>query len=68
MGSNYSLKFFIKLNNFKLDPQVFVELNESIQTEIIKYLSKDSMVDILKNLESDDSIKILERKRYIQKA
>ena len=50
----------IKLNNFKLDPQVFIELNESIQTEIIKYLSKDSMVDILKNLESDDSIKILE--------
>ena len=50
----------IKLNNFKLDPQVFVELNESIQTEIIKYLSKDTVVDILKNLESDDAIKILE--------
>ena len=50
----------IKLNNFKLDPQVFVELNESIQTEIIKYLSKDTIVDILKNLESDDAIKILE--------
>ena len=48
----------IKLNNFKLDPQVFVELNESIQTEIIKYLSKDTIVDILKNLESDDAIKI----------
>ena len=30
----------IKLNNFKLDPQVFVELNESIQTEIIKYFQK----------------------------
>ena len=50
----------IKLNKFKLDPQVFVELNESIQTEIIKYLSKDTIVDILKNLESDDAIKILE--------
>ena len=50
----------IKLNNFKLDPQVFVELNESIQSEIIKYLSKDTIVDILKNLESDDAIKILE--------
>ena len=50
----------IKLNNFKLDPRVFVELNESIQTEIIKYLSKDTIVDILKNLESDDAIKILE--------
>ena len=50
----------IKLNSFKLEPQVFVELNESIQIEIIKYLSKDSIVDILKNLESDDAIKILE--------
>ena len=50
----------IKLNNFKIDPQVFVELNESIQSEIIKYLSIDSIVYILKNLESDDSIKIIE--------
>ena len=36
----------IKLNNFKLNPQVFVELNESIQTEIIKYLSINSIVYI----------------------
>ena len=50
----------IKLNNFKIDPQVFIELNESIQTEIIKYLSTESIVYILKNLESDDSTKILE--------
>ena len=50
----------IKLNNFKIAPEVFVELNESIQTEIIKYLSKDSIVYILKNLESDDAIKVLE--------
>ena len=50
----------IKLNNFKIDPEVFVELNESIQSEIIKYLSTNSIVYILKNLESDDAIKILE--------
>ena len=50
----------IKLNNFKIDPEVFVELNESIQSEIIKYLSSNSIVYILKNLESDDAIKILE--------
>ena len=50
----------IKLNNFKIDPEVFVELNESIQAEIITYLSSDSIVNILKNLESDDAIKILE--------
>ena len=50
----------IKLNSFKIDPEVFVELNESIQSEIITYLSSDSIVNILKNLESDDAIKILE--------
>ena len=50
----------IKLNNFKIDPEVFIELNEAIQTEIINYLSIDSIVFILKNLESDDAIKIIE--------
>ena len=50
----------IKLNNFKIDPEVFIELNESIQSEIIKYLSSATIVSILKNLESDNAIKILE--------
>jgi magnesium transporter len=50
----------IKLNNFKIDPEVFIELNESIQVEIIKYLSSDAIVTILKNLDSDDAIAILE--------
>ncbi|RPG98469.1 MAG: magnesium transporter [Candidatus Pelagibacter sp. TMED106] len=50
----------IKLNNFKVDPEVFVELNESIQIEVIQYLSSDAIVTILKNLESDDAISILE--------
>ena len=50
----------IKLNNFKLDPELFVELNENIQSEIIKLLSTASIIFILKNLESDDAIKILE--------
>ena len=50
----------IKLNNFKIDPEVFIELNESIQSEIIKYLSPETIVTILKNLESDDAIQILE--------
>jgi len=50
----------IKLNNFKLDPELFVELNENIQSEIIKLLSNASIIFILKNLESDDAIKILE--------
>jgi len=50
----------IKLNNFKIDPEVFIELNESIQSEIVKYLSPETIVIILKNLESDDAIQILE--------
>ena len=50
----------IKLNNFKIDPDVFIELNESVQSEIIKYLSSDSIVNILKNLDSDDAIMVLE--------
>ena len=40
----------IKLNNFEINPEVFVELNESVQTEIIKYLSSDAIVRILKIL------------------
>ena len=42
------------------DLEVFIELNESIQSEIIAYLSRDSIVKLLKNLESDDAIAILE--------
>ena len=50
----------IKLNNFKINPDIFVELNENIQSEIVKMLSSESIVFILKNLESDNAIKILE--------
>jgi magnesium transporter len=50
----------IKLSSFKIDPEVFIELNESIQSEIVKYLPINSITDIIKNLESDDAIKILE--------
>ena len=42
-------KTLIKLNNFKIDPSIFIELNEAIQTEITKYLSNESIVYILKN-------------------
>ena len=41
----------IKLNNFNIDPEVFIELNESVQSEIIQYLSADSIVRLLKNSE-----------------
>ena len=50
----------IKLNKFKINPEIFVELNENLQSEIVKILSSESIIFILKNLESDDAIKILE--------
>ena len=50
----------IKLNNFNIDPEVFIELNESIQSEIIAFLSSESIVKLLSNLDSDDAIAILE--------
>ena len=50
----------IELEGFNLDPEIFIELNESIQTDIFIILSVDSIVNILKRLESDNALKILE--------
>ena len=50
----------IELEGFSLDPEIFIELNESIQTEIFIILSIESIVNILRRLESDNALKILE--------
>ena len=50
----------IELEEFNINPEIFIELNESIQTEVLKIVSIDSIVNIVKRLESDNSIKILE--------
>jgi magnesium transporter len=50
----------IELEGFSLDPEIFIELNESIQTEIFIILSIESIANILKRLESDNALKILE--------
>ncbi len=50
----------IELEGFNLDPSIFIELNESIQTEIFIQLSTESIVNILKHLQSDNALKILE--------
>jgi len=50
----------IELEGFSLDPEIFIELNESIQTEIFIILSTESIVNILKRLESDNALKIIE--------
>ncbi len=50
----------IELEEFNLDPDIFIELNESVQGEVLQILSIESITKIIKRLESDDSIKILE--------
>ena len=50
----------IELEGFNLDPEIFIELNESIQSEIFILLSTESIANILRRLESDNALKILE--------
>ncbi len=50
----------IELEEFNINPDIFIELNESIQGEVLQLLSTESIINIIKRLESDDSIKILE--------
>ena len=50
----------LELKGFNLDPEIFIELNESIQTDVFIILSVESIVNILKRLESDNALKIIE--------
>ena len=50
----------IELEGFSLEPDIFIELNESIQTEVFLLLSTESIANILKHLESDNALKIIE--------
>ncbi len=50
----------LELEEFNIEPDIFIELNESIQSEVLQILSIESIIKIIKRLESDDSIKILE--------
>ena len=50
----------IEIEEFNIDPEIFIELNESIQSEVLQLLSIDSLIKIIKRLESDNAIKILE--------
>ena len=58
--SNETRTKLIEIEAFNIDPDIFIELNESIQSEVLQLLSIDSIINIIKRLESDDSIKILE--------
>ena len=50
----------LEIEEFDIEPEIFVEINESIQTEILQLLSSDSIKKILKRLESDNAISIIE--------
>jgi len=50
----------IEIESFNLAPEIFIELNESIQSEVLQLLSIDSISNIVKRLESDDAVSILE--------
>jgi len=50
----------IEIESFNIDPEIFIELNESVQSEVLQHLSIDSLTKIIRRLESDNAIKILE--------
>ena len=50
----------IEIESFNIAPEIFIELNESIQEEVLQLLSIDSFSNIIKRLESDDAVAILE--------
>ena len=50
----------IEIESFNIDPEIFIELNESIQSEVLQLLSIESLIKLIKRLESDNAIKILE--------
>ena len=50
----------IEIEEFNIDPEIFIELNDSIQTEVLQILSTDSIAKIIKRLESDNALSILE--------
>ena len=50
----------IEIESFNIAPEIFIELNESIQGEVLQLLSIDSISNIIKRLESDDAVAILE--------
>ena len=50
----------IEIESFNIEPEIFIELNESVQSEVLQLLSIESLIKIIKRLESDNAIKILE--------
>ena len=51
----------IEIKAFAIDPETFVELNESLQSEVLIVLTPESIAKILHKLESDNALQILEK-------
>ena len=58
--TNESRTKLIEIEEFNINPDIFIELNKSVQSEVLQILSIESIINIIRRLESDDSIKILE--------
>ena len=50
----------IEIEAFNIEPEIFIELNESVQSEVLLHLSPESIAKILHKLESDNALQILE--------
>ena len=46
--SNETRIKLIELEEFSIDPDIFIELNESIQSEVLQLLSSESIINIVK--------------------
>ena len=51
----------IEIEAFNIEPEIFIELNESLQSEVLILLTPDSVAKILRKLESDNALQILEK-------
>ena len=51
----------IEIEAFNIEPEIFIELNESLQSEVLLLLTPESIAKILRKLESDNALQILEK-------
>ena len=49
--SNETRTKLIEIEGFNLNPDIFIELNESVQSEVLQILSIESIINIIRRLE-----------------
>tara|TARA_B100000700_G_scaffold320807_1_gene418779 strand:- start:913 stop:2292 length:1380 start_codon:yes stop_codon:yes gene_type:complete len=60
-------KKLIEIEAFNIEPEIFIELNESLQSEVLLLLTPESVAKILRKLESDNALQILEKIEEVKK-